>query len=132
MRVRGMVGDLGLGGGTVTGRKRVYRGMLGLAEKSSPFRTAISAKERAGRKLANLQQAPLGSYPWKEAWSEFKHLSRSRLDLHGRRLLDERAIAKAQYLARVCYRAWKGRALPQGRSWGHVRSALLVVYKELR
>ena len=132
MRVRGMVDDLGLGGGTVTGRKRVYRGTLSLAEKSSPFRTTISAKERAGRKLTTLQQAPLGSYPWKEAWSEFKHLSKSRPDLHGRRLLDDKAIAKAQYLARVCYRAWKGRALPQGRSWGHVRSALLVVYKELR
>ena len=131
MRVRGMVDDLGFGGGTVTGQRRVYRGILSLAEKSSPFRTSISARERAGRKLTILQQAPLGSYAWKEAWSEFKHLSRSRPDLHGRRLLDERAIAKAQYLARVCYRAWKGRAPPQGRSWGHVRSAVLVVYKEL-
>ena len=114
------------------GRRRVYRGMLGLAEKSSPFRTTNSAKERAGRKFKVLREAALGSYAWKEAWSEFKHLSKSRPDLHGRRLLDNKAIAKAQYLARVCYRAWKGRALPQGRSWGHVRSALLVVYKELR
>ena len=115
----------------MTGRRRVHRGLLGLAEKSSPFRTTITAKERASRKLAALQQAPLGSYPWKEAWSEFKHLSKSKPDLHGRRLFDDRAIAKAQYLARVAYRAWKGRALPQGRSWGHVRSALLVVYREL-
>lgn len=115
----------------MTGRMQVYRGTLSLAEKSHPFRTTFSAKERAGRKLATLQQSPLGSYPWKEAWSEFKHLSKSRPDIHGRRLLDGKAIAKAQYLARVCYRAWKGRALPQGRRWGHVRSALLVVYKEL-
>lgn len=115
----------------MTGRRRVHRGLLGLAEKSSPFRTTITAKERASRKLAALQQAPLGSYPWKEAWSEFKHLSKSKPDLHGRRLFDDRAIAKAQYLARVAYRAWKGRALPQGRSWGHVRSALSVVYRQL-
>jgi hypothetical protein len=60
-----------------------------------------------------------------------KHLSKSRPDLHGRRLMDDRAIAKAQYLARVSYRAWKGRALPQGRSWGHVRTALLAVYRGL-
>lgn len=111
--------------------RRVHRGLLRLAEKSNPFRTTISVKERACRKLASLQQAPLGSYPWKEAWSEFKHLSKSRPDLHGRRLHDDKVIVKAQYLARVCYRAWKGRALPQGRSWGHLRSALLVVYKEL-
>ena len=115
----------------MTTRKRVRRGLLGLAERSSPFRTTISSKERANRKLTSLQQAPLGSYPWKEAWSEFKHLSKSRPDLHGRRLFDDRAIAKAQYLARVAYRAWKGRAIPQGRSWGHVRSALLVVYRAL-
>lgn len=115
----------------MTGRGRVHRGLLGLAEKSSPFRTTITAKERASRKLATLQQAPLGSYPWKEAWSEFKHLSKSKPDLHGRRLFDDRAIAKAQYLARVAYRAWKGKALPQGRSWGHVRSALLLVYRAL-
>ena len=115
----------------MTGRKSIRRGMINLVEKSHPFRTTISAKERASRKLATLRQAPLGSYPWKEAWSEFKHLSKSRPDLHGRRLLDGRAIAKAQYLARVSYRAWKCRALPQGRSWGHVRSALLVVYQKL-
>ena len=112
-------------------RRRVYRGMLGLAEKSSPFRTTISARERASRKLAALQQAPLGSYPWKEAWSEFKHLSKSRPDLHGKRLFDEKAIGKAQYLCRVAYRAWKGRTLPQRRSWGHVHSALLLVYRAL-
>ena len=115
----------------MTGRGRVHRGLLGLAEKSSPFRTTITAKERASRKLVTLQQAPLGSYPWKEAWSEFKHLSKSKPDLHGRRLFDDRAVAKAQYLARVAYRAWKGRALPQGRRWGHVRSALFVVYRAL-
>ena len=51
------------------GRRRVYRGMLGLAEKSSPFRTTNSAKERTNRKLARLQQAPLGSYLWKEVAS---------------------------------------------------------------
>ena len=123
--------DLGPGSGPVTNRKSVYRGMLRLAEKNRPFRTTISAKERAHRKLTALQQAPLGSYPWKEAWSEFKHLSKSRPDLHGRRLRDDKTITKAQYLARVAYRVWKGRALPQGRSWGHVRSALLVVYREL-
>jgi hypothetical protein len=111
--------------------RRAYRGILSLAEKSSPFRTTITSKERARRKLATLQFAPLGSFPWKEAWSEFKHLSKSRPDLHGRRLRDEKAIAKAQYLARVAYRAWKGRALPQGRGWGHMRSALFVVYREL-
>jgi hypothetical protein len=112
-------------------RRRVYRGMLCLTEKSSPFRTTISAKERASRKLATLQQAPLGSYPWKEAWSEFKHLSKSKPDLRGRRLHDDKAVAKAQYLARVSYRAWKGRALPQGRSWGHIRTALLLIYRAL-
>jgi hypothetical protein len=111
--------------------RRVYRGILSLAEKSSPFRTTITPKERARRKLATLQFAPLGSFPWKEAWSEFKHLSKSRPDLHGRRLKDDQAIMKAQYLARVAYRAWKGRTLPQGKSWGHVRSALLVVYQGL-
>ena len=113
------------------GRRRVYRGMLGLAERSSPFRTTISAKERANRRLATLQQAPLGTYSWKEAWQEFRHLSKSRPDFHGRRLRNEKAIAKARYLARVAYRAWKSRALPQGRSWGHVRTALLVVYQTL-
>ena len=111
--------------------RRVHRGLLSLAKRSSPFRATISAKERANRKLTVLQQAPLCSYPWKESWSEFKHLSKSRPDLHGRRLFDYKAVAQAQYLARVCYRAWKGRALPQGRSWGHVRSALLVVYRAL-
>ena len=111
--------------------RRVHRGLLSLTKRGSPFRATISAKERASRKLAALQQAPVGSYPWKEAWSEFKHLSKSRPDLHGRRLFDDKAVAKAQYLARLCYRAWKGRALPAGRSWGHVRSALLVVYKGL-
>ena len=131
MRVRGVVDDLVFGGGTVTGRKGVYRGMLSLAEKSSPFRTTISTKERVNRRVENLQEAPLGTYAWKEAWSEFKHLSKSRPDLHGRRLRNDKSVAKAQYLARVAYRAWKGRALPQGRSWGHVRAALLIVYKEL-
>ena len=126
-----MVDDLGFTGGTVTGRRRVYRGMLSLAEKSSPFRTTISTKERVNRRVEILQKAPLGTYAWKEAWSEFKHLSKSRPDFHGRRLRNDQSVAKAQYLARVAYRAWKGRALPQGRSWGHVRSALLVVYKEL-
>ena len=111
--------------------RRVHRGLLSLTKRGSPFRATISAKERASRKLAALQQAPVGSYPWKEAWSEFKHLLKSRPDLHGRRLLNDKAIAKAQYLARVTYRAWKSRALPQGRSWGHVRTALLVVYQAL-
>ncbi len=115
----------------MTGRRRVHRGLLGLTERGSPFRTTLSAKERADRKLETLQQSPLGAFAWKEAWQEFRHLSKSRPDLHGRRLLDDRAIVKAQYLARVAYRAWKGRALPEGRSWGHVHSALLLVYHAL-
>ena len=115
----------------MTGRRRVHRGLLGLAQRSSPFRTTITSKERARRKLESLQAAPLASYPWKEAWQEFRHLSKSRPDLHGRRLFDDKAIAKARYLSRVAYRAWKGRALPQGRSWGHVSSALLLVYRAL-
>lgn len=115
----------------MTSRRRVHRGLLALQERHTPFRVTITGKERARRKLELLQKAPLGAYAWKEAWSEFKHLSKSRPDLHGRRLKGELAISKAQYLARVAYRAWKGRALPQGRSWGHVRSALLVVYRGL-
>ena len=131
MPLRGLVDDHRHGGGPVTGRRKVYRGLLNLAEKSSPFQTTISAKERARRRLEILQEVPLGTYAWKGAWSEFEHLSKSRPDLHGRCLFDVQVIAKVQYLARVAYRAWKGRALPQGRRWGHVRSSLLVIYREL-
>lgn len=112
-------------------KRRVSRGLLRTDERHSPYRTTITARERAGRRLETLQKAPLSSYPWMEAWTEFKHLSKRQPDLHGRRLLNDTAITKAQYLARVAYRAWKGRSLPEGRSWGHVRSALLVVYAEL-
>ena len=112
-------------------RRRVKRGLLTLVEQRTPFRITTSTKERVERKMEALQKAPLGGYAWKEAWQEFKHLSKSRPNLHGRRLLDEKAISKAQYVTRVAYRAWKGRSLPHGRSWGHLRTAVTQVYREL-
>ena len=109
----------------------VGRGLLKVQEKHHPFRASSAVEERVARRMDLLQRAPLSGYAWKEAWSEMKHLSKSRPDLKGRRLMDARAIAKAEYISRVAYRAWKGRALPEGKSWGHLKSALASVYTDL-
>ncbi len=110
---------------------RVQRGLLAVQERHTPFRSTISVKDRVDRKMETLRKAPISGYVWKETWSEMRHLSRSKPDLRGRRLIDDLAISKAEYVARISYRAWKGRALPDGRSWGYLRSALLVVYERL-
>lgn len=112
-------------------RPSIGRGLLKVQATHHPFRASSAVEERVARRMELLQRAPLSAYAWKEAWSEMRHLSRSRPDLKGRRLMDAKAIAKAEYISRVAYRAWKGRALPEGRSWGHLKSALVQVYTEL-
>jgi hypothetical protein len=110
---------------------KVKRGLLTLTEERNPFKVRIEVSERVERALTNVRSAPQGAFVWKELWQTFKHLSASLPDHHGRRLRNERSLTKARYVARVAYRAWKGRGLPEGRSWGHLRSAILVVYEEL-
>lgn len=111
--------------------RRTTRGLMQVVDRHTPFKSALSVTEKVEKKVLALQNAPLEAYLWRETWQEFKHLANSKPNLQGRRLLDEKAITKAEYVARVAYRAYKGRELPQGRSWGHLKTAFQVVYREL-
>lgn len=111
--------------------RRVSRGLLGITQRASPFKTTLSVRERVERKMQTLQTMQGGGFPWKETWQEFKHLSKSHPDLHGRRLYDPKAVKKAQYVARVAYRAYARAILPEGKEWGYLRTAVTQVYKSL-
>jgi hypothetical protein len=115
----------------VSRRKRVTRGLLMTADRHTPFRPTKTALEKTDRTMRLLEAAPLGAYAWREVWQTFKRYASGSHDLYGRRLMEEKALTKARYVARVCYRAWKGKALPQGRGWGNLRSAMLTVFKRL-
>ena len=111
--------------------RRTTRGLMTVVDRHTPFRATLSIPEKVEKKLQVLQAAPLGAYSWRETWQEFKHLANSNPNLQGRRLIDAKALTKAEYVARVAYRAYKGRELPEGRGWGHLRSALSIIYREL-
>lgn len=91
-----------------------------------PKRTDVVAK------VAAWKTYPLSDPRWRVVWETFKAYGNGKqADISWRRLRTNEARAKAKYVSRVAYRAMKGRKLPEGNAWGHLRTALKTIYGDL-
>lgn len=111
--------------------RQVTRGLIALERKATPGRVALAPEEKVERAIQLLRNEPLGGYQWREYWQTFKRYGSGDPDFYGRRLMDLELQRKARYVAKVCNRARTGRALPEGKGWGHLRSAMLRIYEAL-
>jgi hypothetical protein len=92
----------------------------------------MSVKVDVTARIELWKTLPLSDPQWRVVWESFHAYSKGQqADISWRRLNTKEGLAKAKYVARVAYRAMKGRRLPEGNSWGHLRSALKVVYDDL-
>ncbi len=90
----------------------------------------MSPEERADVRVARLRTCPARDFAWKELWQEAKRtlslFPRDPEQVHR----DLKPIVRAaKYVRATAYRAWRKRdpVLPEGRSWGHLRSKLVTV-----